>query len=355
MEEGPNTGSEGNIHLFFTRLLVERDEKIKGLEAALDLANSKIISQPQVGNDDWEERFEKLHAEHQKAKTEAQVEINGFRSQINGLNTTIDQLRADKPTGAQPAEFAKGSSKYDWGIGIFGLLIGVALGAFLGMWAQKRFMTPKNEQTRVFEKLQSKHQFNFEYEIANGRFTALDSILQEEISAPTNQTVKPELEFIRQILKASRKKMAEHNVPMSDAGFAIMPNNEIVVNEKSRQRITITEPTLSVRAEASTTADKLGTLKKDDVVKVMDRGNILDKLTTKYEGKKAEIEDIWYKVEMPNGMEGWIFGYYTSASRNAITVFADGSETPAAVPAKSAIKDSIKVIAPATPATKKSE
>jgi uncharacterized protein YgiM (DUF1202 family) len=358
MEEVPKSDGDANIHQFFTRLLSERDERIKSLEQSL---KSQQISSNTASNDDWEERFETLHMNHEALKRESQIEVNGYRSRISGLNAQIEKMKIDQTGSSDVQTVPIGNThRFDWSIGIFSLFVGAALGLFGGMWLQKRFMAPKNEQTRVFEKFQNKHQFNVEYEVANGRFGSIDSLLRNEISNADNQSIKPELEFLQQILKASRLRMVEYKVPVSDQGFSIMPNDEIVVKDKARQQITITEETLAVRAEASTTSEKLGVLKKNDAVKVMDRSHRLDKLTTRIEGKKAEIDDIWYKIEMPNGIEGWVFGYYTSASRNQVILFADGTETPTTVAAavataKLSPKDSIKVIAPATPPKKTGE
>jgi Bacterial SH3 domain len=361
MEQDPNLeGEQTNIHQFFTNLLKERDERIKKLESLIEEVKNTPVAP--ISGGDWEDRFERLHSEHLVQKQEFLVEVNGYKSRINGLNQLVTKLRDEaKPAPAQLSA-EPGNSKLEWGLGLIGLLVGIGLGILGGMFIQKRISQPKTEQARAFEDVQNKHQFNFEYEIANGRFTGMDSILKTEIAQTENAQIKPELEFLRQILKASRKKMEQHKVPMSDAEFAILPNEEITANVKNKGSITITEPTLSVRAEASASSEKLGTLKKDDVVKVMDRSHRVDKLSTRYEGKRAEVEDIWYKIEMPNGMEGWIFGYYTSASRQNMVIFADEGATAgtpvtsgakpatagAPAPAK---KDTIKVIAPAQPKT----
>ncbi len=354
MEAGPKSGSDNNIHQFFSKLLMERDARIRALEAQL----TEVTQAQQAGSNDWEDRYEKLYAEHQKTKAEAQIELNSLQSRINGLNTTITELQRDKAQHMQTVPVGTGS-KLEWGLGVVGLLTGILLGVIVGMWFQKRISTPKNEQTRVFEKLQAKHQFNFEYEIGNGRFNGIDSVLVAEIADPDNATVKPELEFLRQVLKAARKKLEQHNVPISNGGFTILPDDRINATARYKGTLTITEPTLTVRAEASTASDKLGSLKEGDVVKIVDRSHRIDKLTTRYEGKRAEIEDVWYKIEMPNGMEGWIYGYYTSASRQNMIIFADGSDstgvkaTPvkpdaqAATPKPTAQKDSVKVIVPA--------
>jgi hypothetical protein len=353
MEEGPKSGEENNIHQFFTKLLTERDARIKELESALAQKSNQV--QPS----DWEQRYEQLHQEHQKSKHDTHVELNSLQSRINGLNTTITHLQREKAQHMQTVPVGNGT-RLEWGLGIVGLLTGILLGVLTGMWFQKRISVPKNDQTRAFEKIQTKHQFNFEYEIANGRFKGIDSILLVEIADPANASIQPELEFLQQVLKASKKKMEQHNVPMSNDGYTILPDDRINASAKYKGSLTITEPTLTVRGEANTTSDKLGTLKEGDVVKIVDRAHRIDKLTTRYEGKRAEVEDIWYKIEMPNGMEGWIFGYYTSASRQSMIVFADSGDStgakiipaqktpPTSTPAKPAAqKDSVKVIVPA--------
>jgi hypothetical protein len=353
MEEGPKSGGENNIHQFFTKLLTERDARIKELESAM--AQKSNLTQPS----DWEQRYELLHQEHQKSKHETQVELNSLQSRINGLNTTITHLQREKAQHMQTVPVGNGT-RLEWGLGVVGLLTGILLGVMGGMWFQKRISIPKNDQTRAFEKIQTKHQFNFEYEIANGRFKGIDSILVTELADPENASIQPELEFLQQVLKASKKKMEQHNVPMSNGGYTILPDDRINASAKYKGSLTVTEPTLTVRGEANTTSDKLGTLKEGDVVKIVDRAHRIDKLTTRYEGKRAEVEDIWYKIEMPNGMEGWVFGYYTSASRQSMIVFADSGDstgakvTPAAktptttTPVKpTAQKDTVKVIVPA--------
>jgi Bacterial SH3 domain len=356
MEEGPKSGADTNIHEFFTNLLVERDQHIKQLQSQVHAA--QLAQKAQLGSgQDWEGKYERLHEDHQRIRNEFQVEVNGYKSRINGQNAIIEQLRASKDSVGTATITENITTKTEWALGMFGVLLGIGLGLLLGMWFQKKISTPKNEQTRVFEKLQTKHQFNIEYEIANGRFASADSILQVEISAADNATIKPELEFLRQVMKAAQKKMQQHNVPLSSAGYAVMPDDEIRAATKYRGSITITEPTLAVRSEASTTSEKLATVKKDDVVKIVDRSPRVDKLTTRYEGKRAEVEDIWYKVEIPNGMEGWIFGYYTSASRQSITVFADeaaagtavvpGATSGATTKPAAASKDTVRVIVPA--------
>ncbi len=66
-------------------------------------------------------------------------------------------------------------------------------------------LKPKDPHTVAFEAFQRQHLFQYELDISNGKLDAVEQSLRSEVDHPDNQVIKPELEFIRQLVTTTKR------------------------------------------------------------------------------------------------------------------------------------------------------
>lgn len=66
-------------------------------------------------------------------------------------------------------------------------------------------LKPKPDHVVVFEKFRQENQFDFEYQLSQGNFDAVEMQLQKCAAQPDFKAVYPEIHFTRKILGATRR------------------------------------------------------------------------------------------------------------------------------------------------------
>ena len=271
MEQHTND-AEQNIHEFFKKLIAERDQRIARLEG--DLANAG--------------------------------------QQSRDLYQTAQQLRDDYQTLRQQ----KG------GFGFKMLLICVFFSALAGFGLHWLVSRVGSEPSAVFKKFRDETQFNIEYDISQGNFEKVETTLKNSLEKAEYAPIRAEIEFFRKIMGATRRKFSDANLAAPGAdGFSLKAEESVTnIQGKAKKSLTATEPEVSIRSEANTTSEKLGKLKKGESAGVWDKTASLSKITLTRDGQKYEVEDYWYKIESKTGVEGWVFGHFTSRSLKRMTL-----------------------------------
>lgn len=271
MEQATND-AEQNIHEFFKRLIADRDQRIARLENELAAAGQ----------------------------------------QSRDLHQTVQQLRDDY----QALRQQKG------GFGFKMLLICGFFSAVAGFGLHWLVSRTGGEPSRVFQKFKDETQFNIEYDISQGNFEKVENTLKNSLEKYEYAPIQPELEFFRKIMGATRRKFSDTILPeASTDGFSLKAEESATsIQDKAKKSLTVTEPEVSIRSEANTSAEKLGKLKKGETAGIWDKTTSLSKMTLTKGGQKYEVEDYWYKIETKTGLEGWVFGHFTSRSLKRMTL-----------------------------------
>jgi Bacterial SH3 domain len=295
---------------------VKIDEtKVKSLQSELETLKKE--SSAQIKN---------LEENLSQVKKESNSQLNSFKENQNNLNETNMRMRNDYQT----------LRKQKGGFGFTSLLISGFVGTLLGFGVHKIFFSPKDDHAQVFQKFKDENLFNMEFDISQGRFENVESMLKTKAATKEYSSIAYELEFFRKIIGASKRKLGDGKTPTEAAGvsgFALDPKvDEAKIQEKAKNSLTINENAsveITIRSEASTGGEKLGKMKKGDKAGVWDRTNGLDKITITKDGNKYEVSDYWYKVETSDGIEGWVFGYFTTKTLNRMKMIG---EPVAAIP-----------------------
>jgi hypothetical protein len=276
-------------------------------------------------------KLKALQSDYEYLKKDSTTQINNLKENQINLNENIMKMRNDYQT----------LRKQKGGFGFTSLMMCLALGAVAGFGIHWLFFNKKSDPTIVFQKFKDENLFNMEYDISQGRFDNIEATLKIKASAREYALIQPEIEFLKKIVGASKRRIADgKGVVASNTsevnGFTVDPKvDESKIQEKAKKSLTISENAVTdvtIRSEASTGGDKLGKMKKGDVAGVWDRTNGLDKITINKDGNKYEVSDYWYKIETTDGLEGWVFGYFTNRSINRMTmVGTPAPTTPAGI------------------------
>lgn len=271
MEQHTND-ADPNIHEFFKKLIAERDQRIARLEN--DLAAAAHQSRD-------------LHQAAQQLRDDYQI----LRKQKGGFGFRTLMV-----------------------CGFFSAVAGFGL-----HWLVSRI---GSEPSAVFQKFRDETQFNIEYDISQGNFEKVETTLKNSLEKAEYAPIRPEIEFFRKIMGATRRKFTDANLATTGAdGFSLKAEESATnIQDKAKKSLTATEPEVSIRSEANTTSEKLGRLKKGESAGVWDRTAALSKMTLTKDGQKYEVEDYWYKIETKTGQEGWVFGHFTSRSLKRMTL-----------------------------------
>jgi hypothetical protein len=307
-------------------------------------------------NEAEEAKIAALQTELAQVKKESNTQINTLKENQNNLNETIMRSRNDY----QSLRKQKG------GFGFTSLALGATLGCLVGFGIHWMFFSKKEVQTVVFQKFKDENLFNMEYDISQGRFDNVEATLKTKLEAKEYKSIVPELELIKKIVGASKRRLSDGKAVVSNSnvnGFAVDPTvEEAKIQEKAKKTLTISDNAqveVTIRSEASTNGEKLGKIKKGETAGVWDRTNGLDKITTSKDGNKYEVQDYWYKIETSDGIEGWVFGYFTNRSLNRMTLVGVPATTaeqpaPGTVPGAKPgpgipAAPTVKIAAPETP------
>jgi Bacterial SH3 domain len=290
-------------------------------------------------------KMKSLQSELDQLKKESNTQINNYKDNQNSLNETIMRMRNDY----QSLRKQKG------GFGFTSIIMGLVVGGLLGFGIHWMFFAKKDEQAVVFQKFKNENLFNMEYDISQGRLENVENNLKTKADSKEFKSIASEIEFIKKIVGAAKRKMSDGKplVAASNSevnGFALDPKvEEAKIQEKAKKTLTINDNAqleVTIRSEASTGGEKLGKMKKGETAGVWDRTNGLDKITTSKDGNKYEVQDYWYKIETTDGIEGWVFGYFTNRSLQRMTLI---SAPAAATPATETPAANISVIPGAKP------
>lgn len=77
--------------------------------------------------------------------------------------------------------------------------------ALLLCFVYVKLIKPKPDHVVVFEKFRRENQFDFEYQLSQGNFDAVEIQLQKCENQPEFKAVSPEIHFTRKILGATRR------------------------------------------------------------------------------------------------------------------------------------------------------
>lgn len=247
-----------------------------------------------------------------------------YRERIHYLQNHLHQIR----TEYQSLRLQKG------GFGFKALAATAVAGIVFGFFLHAFFFHPRDLQTEALKRFREKHQFDIEFALSNGQFEKAEKMLQE---AETNWRFYPIKQYINLLQKtvASTKRGDGKTTDMM--GFSLSPDHKLPVQlmEKPTKSLVVTEAGLPIYTEGSYTGDKLGNLKKGQKVGFWDRTRQLDKQKVHFKGQVVTVEDYWYEVETPEGVKGWVYGFYTNYSLRRILDApppADSSATKAQTP-----------------------
>lgn len=300
-----------SLYDFFKAQIAEKDLRIESLERALQTSEPSAIAAEK------ENRIKQLEVQLQNAA----VSLQG-QSELQQQNANLrSQLQLSQSQNARPTKS---------GFGLFTLLLAALLSGVAGFVIHRFVFQPKSSGSTAFEKFKEDNLFNFEYAINQGRFDNIESTLKAQSALPENAGIGSEIEFIRKIIGAAKRKYGENKPAGAIDGFSVEPQPETInASEKPKKTIAAAEVPISIRAEANTISEKKGTLKAGQTATVWDRTNYIDKLNTTENGEKVRYEDYWYKIETAEGLEGWVFGYFTNRSLNRKFIEAPISTPPA--------------------------
>ncbi len=327
--ENSSAEHEHNIHEFFKKLLFQRDQRIEKLEQEL-AANPAMQGIPVAEVD---KKFAALQKNFEEKNAHATSQNNAQKVQIQQLTETIRQMQG----GYENLRRQKG------GFGMLSMTLCFLASTLFGFVLHKLFFAKSDPQAVVFENFRNAHQFDFEYQISQGQFDKVETTLKNSLEKNEYQGIKSELEFFKKIMGAARRS-ATGNISNDEAGkdFIVNPKADAAnIQEKAKKSLTITQNEVTIRSEASTSGEKLGKLKKGETAGVWDKTTSIDKFTTILDGKRIEVSDYWYKIEAPNGTEGWVFGYFTNRSMKRFSYLdpppTDTLSAPKPVPASNQI------------------
>lgn len=68
------------------------------------------------------------------------------------------------------------------------------------------FLHPKADHVVAFTRFRDAHLFNYELSINEGHFGAVEQNLKESLDMPENAAIRPQLEFVKKIVGAARRR-----------------------------------------------------------------------------------------------------------------------------------------------------
>jgi hypothetical protein len=317
--------NEQNIHEFFTNLLRQRDLKIRELSNELNEfrlnSHGENVEFSQKNNAETAELLAGLRAENERIRTEFRLEKQDLVQKLALQDDEIAKLRDQNAQNMGLVYEKKSSGRVAWPkvfllMGIFGLLT-----FFL---AKKIYFKPSSTE-KLFENYRDDRLFKAEYDINQGQFSKVEEIFDKDLKEKKWEQIRPQIEMMRKIVRAGGRFAQENggkssNYVPSDVAEVKEEKPENAPKEKIIE-INYDVP-VTLRQEATTSSAALMKLKKGTKGKILDKTLTRDKVTTTIDGKKCELKDYWYRIELPENT-GWVFGFFTNRSQNSKTVLAE--------------------------------
>ncbi len=310
---------ELNVHEFFRKLLSARDGQIRLLVEQNNALRQQLAAQKAEEKYDSSAfaQLQTLQADAEKLRVDFAKERANLQSQTAAANDLAAKLR-DENNNLRYLVKPPKKRGFAWGTAIAACSIGLVFGFF----AMQKWAAPKSMTAAAVDQYREKRLFQFEYDINQGNFENVEAILAQDLDNPAYASLKSELEFLRKVTRASKRTFAEAGGKKTTGYVSLdeqlQPKAEPIAAAEIGKKKTLTiahDVPVSVRAEATTTAEALRKVEKGQICTIVDRTLTRDKVRTTIDGQRYELRDYWYKVEI-DGQEGWVFGHFTSKSHN---------------------------------------